>query len=259
MSRGHASARFATSFVVACLLAGARLASAQTRPTSAVIDGIVTDTSLARLAGATVAIAGSPTEVTTDERGHFRILGLSAGRYVLMIRHVGFASLPSVVDVAERDTVRGAFTLERLATSLDTVVVAEHAAPAQLSEFEQHRKLGQGQFMTRAQIEKLNFVDATNLLRSFQSVSVTGRGALNRRMSNCPFQFFIEGVRVSTPVRDSMSDRLDLPSVGDIEGIEVYTNTATVPLQYKTFGGDSRSGFGGGFCGVILIWLRHGL
>ena len=52
---------------------------------------------------------------------------------------------------------------------------------------------------------------------------------------------------------------VDLPSPKELAGIEVYANTATVPLQYKTFGGDAMGHkYGGAFCGVILLWTRSG-
>jgi hypothetical protein len=153
-----------------------------------------------------------------------------------------------VVDVGEGDTLRGSFALDRLVPSLDTVVVAARTLPTALAEFEERRKFGQGQFMTRAEIEKLNRVEVTDLLRLFKSVGPNGA---NFR-AGCAFQFFIDGVRLRAPRPD------DLPRPAELEGIEVYANSATIPLQYKTFGGDRPNSPGGGFCGVILLWTRHG-
>ena len=79
---------------------------------------------------------------------------------------------------------------------------------------------------------------AVDLLRTFVGVNPRSPGTGYR--SGCPFQFFIDGVAVKTPKLDT-----ELPSPKDLAGIELYTNSATVPLQYKTIGG-------GGFCGVVL-------
>ena len=81
--------------------------------------------------------------------------------------------------------------------------------------------------------------------------------AVNRRTlpaMTCPFQFFIDGILIPPP---RWVDH-ELPSPKEIAGIEVYANSATVPLQYKTFGGNAAFNYGGGFCGVILLWTRGG-
>jgi hypothetical protein len=224
-----------------------------------VIDGVVTDSSLMVLAGVTVSIVGTKTEVTTDERGHFRISGLPAGRLMLMIRRIGYVSLPSVVEVAAGDTLRGSFALERIVPALDTVVVAAREPNTFLSEFDQRRRLGVGQFMTRAEIEKLHFVETVDYLLAFRSTQLIGNRLLNRRdrpLMDCPFQFFLDGILVNTP--DVYSQ---LPHPEELEGIEVYSGASTIPLQYKPVGdgGGTRSVSlsGGASCGVVLLWTRR--
>ncbi|MGH7619863.1 MAG: carboxypeptidase regulatory-like domain-containing protein [Gemmatimonadaceae bacterium] len=244
--------RIARWGIVLLLVTAARVAFAQAR--TAVIDGVVTDSSLLRLSGATVTLVGTRTEVTTDALGRFRVLQLPAGRYVLMIRRIGYVSLPSVVEVAAGDTVRGSFMLERIVPSLDTVVVAARTPDTYISEFEQRRRQGVGQFMTRDEIHKLNFVELSTYLLTFKSTQVIGGKLLNRRdmpSKSCPFQFFIDGVLVNTPE----DVNAELPRPAELQGIEVYSGAATIPLQYKPMGGE-RSG--GGFCGVVLLWTRRG-
>jgi len=229
----------------------------QARAPTGVIDGVVTDSSLVRLSGATVSIVGSTTEVTTDERGHFRISGIPSGRVMLMIRRIGYVSLPSVVEVTAGDTLRSSFALERVVPSLDTVTVAARMPDSPLSEFEQRRRLGFGQFMTREQIEKLHFVETSTYLLTFQSTQLIGSTLLNRRdrpLKNCPFQFFLDGVLVNTP--DVFSQ---LPKPEELQGIEVYSGAATIPLQYKPLGDGQPSKLNAGSsCGVILLWTRRG-
>jgi Carboxypeptidase regulatory-like domain len=239
------------------LLAGAISAQMQTRPKPGVLDGVVTDTSLTPIAGATAWILGSQVEATTDARGRFRIVDLPANQYIVLVRRIGYAQFSSALRVPEGDTVRASFALKRATPVLDTVIATASRAPTRLQEFEDRRKLGEGQFLTGDEIEKLNFVGVWGLLRVFHSVRVAGivensRGAPNLRGQPCPFQFFIDGVRVNTP------KEAELPSPKELAGIEVYANTATVPLQYKTFGGDATFRYGGGFCGVILLWTKSG-
>lgn len=234
---------------------GASSAQAPARSASGTIDGVVTDTSLAPLADATAWILGSDIRVATGANGRFRMVGLPPGEYILIVRRLGYAVSSTVARVTERDTLRASFMLERVATELDPIVVAASHAPTRMAEFEHRRKLGEGQFMTQTEIEKRNEPLTSDLLRTFMSVAVAGT-AFNRRMlptRSCPFQFFVDGVAIPTPKID-----VELPSPKELAGIEVYANSATIPLQYKTFGGNSGFNSGGGFCGVILIWTRIG-
>ncbi len=230
--------------------------SAQSRHLPGVIDALVVDSALRPIGGARAWIVGTRLQVTSNSDGRFRIVGLDSGTYFLVIRHIGFAPLSAKLSIAVGDTLRSSFELQRSAVSLDTVTVLAPHQPSPLDEFEQRRKFGQGQFMTQTDIERLNIVALSGVLRTFQSVSVTG-SVLNRRSLptlSCPFQFFVDGVAVPPPRQ--VDD--ELPSPNELAGIEVYANTATIPLQYKTFGGDGSNRRGGAACGVILLWTKRG-
>jgi hypothetical protein len=228
----------------------ARASHAQSQLALAVIDGAITDSSLAPLGDATAWVLGSRIEVATGANGRFRIERLPAGRYLLLVRRIGFAPVSTAVQVDAGDTARVWFSLNRVTAALDTVRVVARNDAGRLSEFEARRSFGDGQFMTQAEIEKLNLQGASDLLRHFMAVQITTAGiAVNRRLmpaQSCPFQFYIDGVAIPTP-------RLytDLPSPKEIAGIEVYTGPGTIPLQYKNT-------HGAGFCGVVLLWTRSG-
>jgi hypothetical protein len=238
------------------LISGAtQLAHAQVRSAPATIDGVVTDTGLVSLAGATASILGSTIQVVTGTNGRFRIVGLPAGQYILVVRHLGYAPTSTALQAAPGDTLRMSFALTRIATALDTVVVSAKRYSMRMTEFEGRRKLGFGHFMTQAEIESRNSVFAADLLRSIISVNVVPGGrpfeqiAVNRRggkgTGQCAFQLFLDGVALPTPTN------LDnLPTSKELAGIEVYSGAATIPLQYKKAGSS--------FCGVILIWTKDG-
>ena len=165
------------------------------------------------------------------------------------MRRLGYEPSSIAVQVAGGDTLRMSFTLERIATTLDTVVIAEKRYSMRMAEFEGRRKAGCGQFMTQAEIATRNSVYTSDLIRTFTSVNVTtppggGHYAMSIR-GRCMFQMFLDGVAVPTPNLD------DLPTPKEYAGIEVYAGPSEIPLQYKTTGG-------GGFCGVILIWTKGG-
>jgi outer membrane receptor protein involved in Fe transport len=130
--------------------------------------------------------------------------------------------------------------------------------PARLSGFEARRAAGRvsGQFITREDIEKINPLVTTDLLRRRQAlkivdsmgvaVAVSTRGPKPRlygrqHMLNCVMLVGLNG---------NVSQSLTLNSVppADIYGIEIHTG-ATMPPE---FGGARPNTY----CGLIMIWSR---
>jgi hypothetical protein len=234
---------------VALMLAGRLSAQSST----GVIEGVVTDEELHPLPDATVTV-GSSIRVTTSESGRFQIVGVPPGQYIVLVRRLGFTPATTIVQLMARDTLRPSFMLERSVSSLDTVKVTGRFISPKLKEFEDRRKLGEGQFMTAAQIEQRNPIDARDLLRTFLGIEITKGEVFNRRVNaaygKCPLSIYVDGIRLYKAALDR-----DLPSPKDFAGVEVYTGPATIPLQYKSLGG---SDTGKDFCGVILFWTKDG-
>lgn len=235
---------------VSLLIIASRSVHAQGAATGGAIDGVVTDSALAPLAGVVVSVDGVRANLVTGENGRFRFLGLPAGSYDIRVRKLGFGLATSRVRVMPADTVRIAITLEPATVALDSVHVTALATPARLLEFEERRARGEGQFLTAAEIERRNTVSVSDLLMNFKGVTLQGgTRAINGRygaMRNCPFQVFIDDVRVPTP---NLRDEVVSPRL--LAGIEVYTSIASVPLRYRSAGDGSA-------CGVILLWTKRG-
>jgi hypothetical protein len=224
-------------------------ATAQARRAPAAIDGIVTDTALARLADVTVSLLGSSARVVTRANGRFRIVDLPPGEYVLFLRRIGYASVSSTIELTAGDTLRPSFTLRRAVAELDTVVVADKGGLSPIErEFEQRRRSGEGQFLTQAQIERLNFVDLETLMRTFKAVAIGSDGPVNLRPPQCTYQTYLDGVALE-PARIWKA----LPPPSQLFGIEVYSGPTTIPLQFKPFGEHTSA-----FCGVVLVWTKRG-
>jgi len=243
-------------FTVHWLLIGAAtgLLHAQGTPGRGVIDGLVTDTSLVPLEGASAAILASRMEVRTGANGRFRMLAVPSGEYWLVIRRLGYSPFTTLVSVRGVDTVRTSFMLAAAPLALEKTLIRAPTASI-LTEFEQRRARRIGQFMTESEIRKLNFVETSDLLRTFQAVAVASAGVLNTRGfggRQCPYRLFIDGVPIAP-----RSLNADLPPPSQLAGIEVHSNSATIPIQYATFGGAAGSPGGGGVCGVILLWTKH--
>jgi hypothetical protein len=219
-----------------------------------VLDGIVTDSSLAPIEGATISVRAANLQVRTGSNGRFRIDGVSDGQHTLSVRRLGYEAFMTSITVTTPDTLRLAITLRPVSRELETVMISETSLAPSLAEFQERLARGVGQYMTEADIRRLNFVTLSGFLATFQSVAV-GKLAYNKRgfgFRNCPFRVFVDGAPVV--VRDLDSD---LPAPGQLAGIEVYANSATVPIQYATFGGNMPGDASGAVCGVILLWMKR--
>ncbi|MEP6992007.1 MAG: carboxypeptidase-like regulatory domain-containing protein [bacterium] len=232
------------------LVAAAGSAHAQDARQRGVIDGIVTDTGVTPLANATIAILGTSIHVMTGASGRFRIVDLPPEQMIVVVQHIGYVPTSVTVQVAPADTERMAFSLSRIATELDTVVVTAKRLVARMQAFELRRAAGFGQFVTRDDIDKSASMGMTEVLRPVMGIRLAMDAATNmvamssRSVGRCPYVIFVDGVRQQAPVNLN-----SLPVPADIAGIEVYPGSASIPLEYKSV----NTG-----CGVILIWARVG-
>src|SRR5262245_36527230 len=100
--------------ILACLFLAAAAVSAQT--TTSTIEGTVTDTSGAVIAGASVTVRGDTTAaertVTTDARGVYRITALPAGTYTVTVASAGLATSASSLEVTLNRVVTFDVTLQ---------------------------------------------------------------------------------------------------------------------------------------------------
>ena len=227
---------------------------------SGTIDGIVSDTLLNPLNAAFVSILGTPLKIGTGANGRFRITNVPPGQYLVIVKRVGYRPTSGVVDVKPTDTLRLAYTLEPIITTLQTVVVTEKPFSMRMQEFLARKKLGIGQFMTQEQIEAKNTVYPTELFRTFMSINVSPdnsngvltqyyamshREGANPQQGGCPMQVYLDQIPLPTPFNLDL-----LPPPKDIAGIEVYSGPSTTPPQF--------AGYNRG-CGVILVWTREGV
>jgi hypothetical protein len=222
-----------------------------------IVDGIVTDSNLVPLRGAFVSILNSSIRVGTGPNGRFRITRIPPGQFLLIVKRGGYRPTSAMIEVKAADTLRLAYTLsEAPPNTLEGVNVTEKAVSLRMLEFEQRRKLGMGQFLDAAQIDRAGSVYATELMRRFTNLTVspsrtssmTEYFALSNReggsvsVGACPMMVYVDQVPMPTPFNLDL-----LPTPKSIGGIEVYGGSATIPLQY--------SGMNRG-CGVILVWTK---
>jgi iron complex outermembrane receptor protein len=253
--------------LIACALVSSRAADAQA-PTvrTGTIDGVVTDTMLVPLPGSTVSIIGSNVRVVTGDNGRFRISALQPGEYVVIAHRLGFEPLSARIQVTVTDTARLAFSLDRVVTRLDTVVVDEPAVVARFADFESRRKNHQATAsFTAEDIRKVNPVDAWQMLSRVPAMKLVpsskqiGGGLLpvsNRGMKvdrtgagPCFMSVMIDGVTMIPTPPDLAFDLRRLPAPDEIHGIEIFAGPGSIPPQYNGAGNDKR-------CGLVAIWTK---
>ena len=231
--------------------------------TYGVIDGVVTDSNLVPLRGARISIVRTSLQVATGPNGHFRIVDVPSGQYIVIVRRAGFHPTSAVLQVNALDTLRLAYTLTEAATELAAVTVTEKRESFRMMEFDYRRKIGEGKFMTQDEIEQRNPPYATELLRTFTAINVTPTsggggqdvyypvssratgGMTPTGQSACFMTVYIDNVPMPSPFNLDL-----LPSPREMMGIEVYAGSATIPPQF--------AGYGTG-CGVILVWTKDGV
>lgn len=251
------------------------LASSQLHAQTAVLSGIVVrDSAGHEIPGAQLSLPGLNRSTVANSLGEFRFARLPAGRYAIVIRHLGFAAFTDTIDIADGARVEREFMLSEQAVQLDSVRVSapekKYISPG-LAGFEERRKAGFGHFITTDELRKNDdrllldvLVGQIPGIKAFpvskhQSMEYVassrkcgaGPALLNCKGqgSVCPVTLYIDGVLVYT----ASGGLMDAPDMRQFDirhyaGVEFYAGGATTPARYNA----TSSG-----CGVLLLWTRE--
>jgi hypothetical protein len=197
-------------------------------------------------------------QAVTDSAGRFRVGVSGPGEYRLRVRHVAYTAIDSdPVRVGPGETVRIEIRLAETRIPVEPLIVTVRTTDSRLAEFHERRlAANSGRFITRADIERRPTARTSDLLRSVPGVTVVGVQMPGRartryliRMrgagATCEPAIYIDGQAVRQLTESTIDDLLE-PSV--IEGVEVYTSSATAPARYAAQGS----------CGVVLFWTGAG-
>jgi hypothetical protein len=259
------------------LLGGRRTLVAQ----ASVLSGtIARDSAGTAVAGAEVLLPALKRSATTNDAGAFRLEKLPAGRYEVMVRHVGFEPLIDTVQFDQGSHVDRRFLLTEKPAHLEPTVTTaperKYIAPA-LREFEERRRQGFGHFITDEELRKDESRDMANIiighlpgLARFR-VPNDGQGGHGQTYigtarkcgdgpaflscrsggSYCPVTLYVDGVVVFNSANNkSTADIPDLTlfRAADYAGIEYYAGGASMPTKFN---------FTSSGCGVLLLWSRE--
>ena len=259
---------------VALALAGAGRLEAQARLT-----GVVRDTTGAPIAGVDVSVQGISRTATTDRNGAFQISGIPTGTAAVTIRRLGYAPQTQIMRFVDGDNPLPDVVLTALPRELDTVTTREQELwrmYPNLREFEDNRRMGLGQFVTRQQLAAHQGGFMTPLFNQMRGLTVIRSATVSsnawlanryvpstsctiledrlpgERLSpsgdaNCNYCFptvFLDNSRLTSLGTAANIGRF---SPDQLQAIEVYLGAAETPSRYS----DVQSG-----CGVVVFHTR---
>jgi len=249
----------------------------QTEVGSVLTGVVVIDSTTSPISGAEILLPGLSKGTLTDARGAFRIADIPAGEQELVIRHVGYSPYTTQLTFEGGRTIERQVSLRKIVTLDSVVTTAVRNAP---NDFEEHRKLGLGSFMTRAELEKVEGARLGTVISQLPGMGIIharGPGAFvmsnrlapsiaspggsapptnyipqpfERRqgiVAGCYAQIYLDGVLMN-PTKPAEPWDINSISPAQIEGIEWYSGPSSTPLKY------SRLNSG---CGVLVIHTRR--
>jgi hypothetical protein len=229
--------------------------------------GIVRDQASGKaIEAAEVSLPALSRTTLTGANGRFRIRNIPPGNYLMRTEHLGYGFRTDSVSVPPGHLVTVEIELSVVPIELDPIlVVAEpQLLSLDLAGFYDRREATLGTFLTRDQIvakQPLFTTDVFNSIIGTRVMMGTGtdkavvlRSGMRQSLRGgdtprfCGPTVYLDGMifqRGGVGSESAYLDRIVRPD--QIAGLEVYTSSATVPLQYKGAGAD---------CGVIVIWTR---
>lgn len=274
-ARGQAAGR--TWRAAAWALAGLAVAAAGSGLRAQTLEGHVLDEATGdAIAGALVTLTDLRGEVvavvnTGDDGAFVFVEPDPPGRsYELRVEQIGYGPARARLQFSPDRPLQVDVLLAPAAIPVDSVLVSTTRSRRLVEVgFETRREAGGAIFIDRTELEDRSATRVTDLLRGRAGVRVisfgseedirVGASSRNLSGSDCQPAVWIDGSRVrsaGTPDVDQAPTgsrmRVDpalteLVSPEDIEGLEVYTGPAGLPVQFRDRNVD---------CGVVLIWTR---
>jgi hypothetical protein len=259
-------------------------------PQAAVFAGRVRlDSTELSIADAEVYLTDLGLGAMTNERGEFRIAGVSPGQHVVQVRKIGYSFSPQAIHLAAGEVTDRTLVLSRIA-ALDSVRVKASAYSPNdeaMRLFEENRRLGLGKFFTRADLEKARARPMVDILGGLPGTKPRATGSLGYILSNRGLKSMTEcspmlqddpdavakstipsrrgGTTTPRPCTEACFPHVfldgtdvsprEVPNINrfnpdQLEAIEYYAGGAQVPPEYNRLNSS--------YCGVIVLHTRRG-
>ena len=216
--------------------------------------------------------------MVSDREGRFQTLGISAGRYWVMVKRIGYESTQmGPLALSESDSIEVELFMAVDAIPLEAITVTasarpwwEHLEPPALWEFwdrkEHFERLGSGRFYTHGDLKPLGgqavalaigdlapFMFAEAHPRRLSSFRIKGTVTISADGSACYPPVYLDGhLLEGMPLGGGRSEPAvidDWISLSQIAAVEVYRGASDVPGEFRSFGAN---------CGAVAIWSLRG-
>jgi carboxypeptidase family protein/TonB-dependent receptor-like protein len=222
---------------------------------------------------ATITVLGSDASAQTSDHGDFEIRDLPTGSQILIARSVGRDAQVVATDLTATKTTTVSVTMQQLPPTLEVVnIVADRTRLSTVYKdigFTQRQRIGNGKFMTEAQIEARGVNDVPELFRGMPGVRVVDDhyGVLKVYSNRGPSTIYdygdctayvVDGTLIgngrsmdlplpSTNEPWGGPDELMLPAPEDLIAVEVYQPNEPAPTPLS--GPAVR-------CLKVLLWTK---
>ncbi|MFI5228188.1 MAG: carboxypeptidase regulatory-like domain-containing protein [Gemmatimonadales bacterium] len=250
-------------------------ADARPRSLSSFHGTVLADSTQLPIAGAEVALPELDRLTFADSTGAFRLADIAPGTHRVRVRRFGYGPLDTTLTFPPRQTLDRQIHLIRVQT-LDSMVVTANGVI--LPGFDDHRRVGLGQFLTRDYLDKHQGTRVSSLLENMRGVKInpgvgsvawvaSSRGpkaldtlgsaiyhlpdATDRSLGakiDCYAQVYVDGHMMSGRTRTDPLFDINSLQPAQIEAIEYYAGPSETPSEYSGLNST---------CGVVVIWTRR--
>jgi hypothetical protein len=217
----------------------------------------VVDEKGAPISGAYVTVGGVEHGETTGRTGEAKLDAVPQGNRLVDVRRQGYAYRRVAADFVGGDTVRREVAMTPAPIELEGLVVTTWGRNMALirNGFYDRQRRGFGAFMTRQRLDEIRPLHTSDAFRHMRGFMVLPNGSYDmvvssrgRAMRRCIPSVYIDGMRMFVRDGRDQSEALNMVSPDDIEAIEAFQGSASIPAEYNTMGST---------CAVLLIWTRR--
>ena len=223
-------------------------------PDQGVVRGEVVDDTGAPIDNVLVEVPQLGLRSTSDSRGRYVIPRITEGRQLVTVRRLGYTPFDTTLVIRAGAILDQRHVLERVTTLAE---VNTTAARAWAREFDEHRRIGLGQFLTREELAKresqrlgdiVSMMRGARMLRSGQTNTYLSSPVTTSLSRPCYAHVWLDGMPMYLGRPGEPLYNLNELIVMQIEAIEYYAGPADTPAKYNNLGAN---------CGVLVVHTRR--
>jgi hypothetical protein len=188
----------------------------------------------------------------TNQQGRFTLRDVDPGLTEVRFAHLGYAPRTAAVVVQPGRTVELLTTLVEQPIELEAIQVTVRSRYLEQNGFYNRRDVGRGVHFTPYDIERIDPIEISDLLRERVpgiriqygqggEARVVSRRSITPTLGPCVLPVYIDGVR-------AFDQDLDRYPPEQIEAMEIYPGIGT-PIEFIAHSNP---------CGLVLLWTRRG-